>query len=74
MPITVCLAVLGRHVEGLRFFEVLLGDQPALTPAQSFYQRTLSGDAAEATYQAELCLKEEERCNPISMPWRNRAD
>jgi predicted PurR-regulated permease PerM len=58
-PLTVCLAVLGRHVEGLRFFEVLLGDQPALTPAQSFYQRTLSGDAAEATYQAELCLKEE---------------
>ena len=59
MPITVCLAVLGRHVEGLRFFEVLLGDKPALTPAQSFYQRTLSGDAAEATYQAELALKEE---------------
>ncbi len=59
-PITVCLAVLGRHVEGLRFFEVLLGDQPALTPAQSFYQRTLSGDAAEATYQAELCLKDQQ--------------
>ena len=58
-PLTVCLAVLGRHVEGLRFFEVLLGDKPALTPAQSFYQRTLSGDAAEATYQAELFLKEE---------------
>ena len=58
-PLTVCLAVLGRHVESLRFFEVLLGDKPALTPAQSFYQRTLSGDAAEATYQAELYLKEE---------------
>jgi hypothetical protein len=32
MPITVCLAVLGHHVEGLEFFEVLLGDEPALTP------------------------------------------
>jgi predicted PurR-regulated permease PerM len=58
MPLTVCLVVLGRHVEGLNFLEVLLGDKPALTPAQSFYQRALIGDSAEATYQAELCLKQ----------------
>lgn len=58
-PITVCLAVLGRHVDGLRFFEVLLGDQPALSPQESFYQRALIGDAAEATYQAELALKDQ---------------
>ena len=58
-PITVCLAVLGRHVEGLRFFEVLLGDRPALSPQESFYQRCLTGDAAEATYQAELALKDQ---------------
>jgi predicted PurR-regulated permease PerM len=59
MPITVCLAVLGRHVDGLGFFEVLLGDEPALTPEERFYQRALSGDAAEATYQAESCLKDQ---------------
>jgi hypothetical protein len=59
MPITVCLAVLGRHVEDLSFFDVLLGDEPALTLEQSFYQRALSDDAAEATYQAELALKEQ---------------
>jgi predicted PurR-regulated permease PerM len=59
MPMTVCLAVLGRHVEGLEFLDVLLGDEPALTPAQSFYQRALTGDAAEATYQAEFCLKDQ---------------
>jgi hypothetical protein len=41
----------------LNFLEVLLGDKPALTPAQSFYQRALIGDSAEATYQAEVCLK-----------------
>jgi predicted PurR-regulated permease PerM len=58
MPLTVCLLVLGRHVEGLGVFEVLLGDQPALTPQQSFYQRALIGDAGEATYQAELSLRE----------------
>ncbi len=58
VPLTVCLVVLGRHVEGLNVFEVLLGDEPALTPEQSFYQRVLIGDAGEATYQAELYLKE----------------
>ncbi|HEX2448621.1 MAG TPA: hypothetical protein VHK26_10620, partial [Methyloceanibacter sp.] len=59
MPITVCLAVLGRHVEDLHMFEVLLGDEPALTPDQCFYQRALSGDAAEATHQTELHLKDQ---------------
>ena len=59
MPLTVCLVVLGRHVEGLNFFEVLLGDKPALTPQQSFFQRALTGDSAEATYHAELALKDE---------------
>ena len=59
MPITVFLAVLGRHVEGLQFFEILLSDEPALTPEESFYQRALSGDAAEATYEAEICLNDQ---------------
>ena len=59
MPITVFLAVLGRHVEGLQFFEILLSDEPALTPEESFYQRALSGDAAEAAYEAELCLTDQ---------------
>jgi predicted PurR-regulated permease PerM len=59
MPMTVVLAVLGRHVEGLEFFDVLLGDQPALKPEESFYHRALAGDAAEITYQAELGLKDQ---------------
>ena len=63
MPLTVCLVVLGRHVEGLNFFEVLLGDKAALTPQQSFFQRVLTGDLAEATYQAELALKDEPLAN-----------
>jgi predicted PurR-regulated permease PerM len=58
-PITVCLAVLGRHVEGLRFFDVLLGDRPALSPAESFYRHVLIGDAPNATYCAELALKDQ---------------
>ena len=59
MPLTLCLVVLGRHVEGLRFFSVMLGDEPALTQEQTFYQRALAGDFAEATYQAEVVLKDE---------------
>ena len=58
MPLTLCLVVLGRHVERLEFLDVLLGDRPALTPAESFYQRMLAGDADEALDQAELLLKD----------------
>jgi hypothetical protein len=54
-----CLVVLGRHVERLQFREVLLGDQPALAPEQSFYQRILADDPDEAAHQAEAFLKEQ---------------
>lgn len=57
-PLTMCLVVLGRHVERLQFLEVLLGDQPALAPEQSFYQRILADDPDEAAHQAETFLKE----------------
>lgn len=57
-PLTVCLVVVGRHVEHLQFLNVLLGDQPALTPGESFYQRMLAGNADEAAHQAEQFLKE----------------
>jgi predicted PurR-regulated permease PerM len=57
-PLTVVLVVLGRHIEGLQFFDLLLGDSPALTPEQRFYQRLLSGDSAEAADQLETCVKE----------------
>ena len=58
MPLTLCLVVLGRHVERLEFLDVLLGDRPALTPTESFYQRILAGDADEAQDHAELLLKD----------------
>jgi predicted PurR-regulated permease PerM len=43
-PLTVCLVVLGRHVERLEFLDVMLGDRPALSPPEIFYQRMLAGD------------------------------
>ena len=57
-PLTLCLVVLGRHVERLAFLDVMLGDRPALTPVQNFYQRMLAGDTDEALSQAEMLLKE----------------
>jgi len=57
-PLTLCLVVLGRHVKRLEFLDVLLGDRPALTPIESFYQRMLAGDADEALDQAETLLRD----------------
>lgn len=56
-PLTLCLVVLGRHVPRLEFIDVLLGDRPALSPVESFYQRILAGDADEVLDQAETTLK-----------------
>ena len=58
MPLTLCLVVLGRHIDRLQFIDVLLGDKPALTPAESFYQRILAGDADEALDAAEVLLRD----------------
>lgn len=49
-PLTVCLAVLGRHVPGLGFLHILLGDEPTLTPAEQLYQRILALDEREARH------------------------
>jgi predicted PurR-regulated permease PerM len=57
-PLTVCLVVLGRHVERLEFLDVMFGDRPALSPPEMFYQRMLAGDPTEAAEKAEEFLKE----------------
>lgn len=57
-PLTVCLVVLGRYVPQLKFLEVVLGDEPVLTPGQRFYQRLLAADQEEARAIAEGHLKE----------------
>jgi hypothetical protein len=58
-PLTSSLVVLGRHVPGLQFLEVMLSDQPALAPEEGLYQRLLAGDPAEAASQAEAYLKQQ---------------
>lgn len=56
-PLTLCLLVAGRHVKALAFLDILLGDAPALTLPERFYQRALSGDADEIIAAARSFLK-----------------
>jgi predicted PurR-regulated permease PerM len=52
-PLTVLLAVVGRHVPQLGFFDVLLGSEPVLAVHERFYQRMLAGDPDEGEEIAE---------------------
>ncbi|MDT7835024.1 AI-2E family transporter [Aquabacterium sp. OR-4] len=51
-PLTVCLAVLGRHVTQLAWLDVLLGSEPVFDQPTRLYQRLLAGDVEEAI---EMC-------------------
>jgi predicted PurR-regulated permease PerM len=52
-PLTLCLVVVGRHAKALEFFDVLLGDRPALPAVDRFYQRVLANDPDEILAEAE---------------------
>lgn len=70
-PLTLCLAVAGRHAESLGFLDIVLGDGPALTMAQKFYQRALSGDSEEIIDGAREFLKRRPfaaYCDTVLMP------
>lgn len=56
-PLTVCLVVLGRHVDSLEFLDVLFSDRAALTPVENFYQRMLADDPDEAQEHADEILQ-----------------
>ncbi len=57
-PLTICLAVIGKHVEGLGFLDILFGSAPALTPAQTFYHRLLARDRSDAVTISEKSLSD----------------
>lgn len=61
-PLTLCLVVLGRHVDQLEFLDVMLGDSPPLSAPELFYQRMLAGDPVEASGTAEDFLKDHALC------------
>ena len=70
-PLTLCLVVGGHHLKGLQFLDILLGDTPALSMSERFYQRALSGDADEIIVAARQYLKRKSfarYCDKILMP------
>jgi predicted PurR-regulated permease PerM len=56
-PLTLCLVVAGRHVRTLEPFAILLGDAPAVSGGQRFYQRIVSGDTAAIVHDAHVFLE-----------------
>lgn len=48
-PITVCLAVVGKHFPRVAYLDVLLGADPVLEPHVGYYQRLVARDQDEAT-------------------------
>ncbi len=56
-PLTMCLVVMGRHIEPLQFLDVLLGDRPPLAVEESLYLRMLAGDPDTAALEAEAFIK-----------------
>ncbi len=57
MPLTLMLVVLGRHIPAFELFDIMFGDRPALSPAETFYQRALAGHPDEAIEQADDLLE-----------------
>lgn len=70
-PLTLCLVVLGRHVESLGFLDVALGDRPPLTDSELLYQRLLAADPLEAAATAEDFLRQKSLdayCDDVVLP------
>jgi len=56
-PLTMCFVVFSRHIEGLKFLDVMLGDRPALRFEESLYLRMLADDPDDAANEAEEFLR-----------------
>lgn len=70
-PITIGLMVIGRHIESMKFLEVLFGSEPVLSAEDAFYQRMLAGDSMEAAESAQVYLEEnrlEEYLEKVAVP------
>lgn len=63
-PLTVCLVTLGKYVPQLSVFNILLGDDPVLTPPIRIYQRVLADNRQEV--KRLLVRESEERGLPAA--------
>jgi predicted PurR-regulated permease PerM len=53
VPLTVCIAVMGRYIPELGYLNVLLGVEPVLPPEARFYQRLVARDRDESIALAD---------------------
>ena len=60
LPISVCLATLGRHIPRLAVFNLLLGNRPVLRPSERLYQGLVSHNLPQAqTALTQACAAQE---------------
>jgi predicted PurR-regulated permease PerM len=77
VPMTVCVAVMGKYIPQLKFLQVLLGDEPVLEPFERLYQRLLSSNRDEADVVLEAALRESsivDVCDAVIVPAILRAE
>ncbi|HWC62590.1 MAG TPA: AI-2E family transporter [Rhizomicrobium sp.] len=55
-PLTMCFVVLGRHIQSLKFLDVMFGDEPPLAMDESLYLRMLADNPSDAIQDAEEFL------------------
>ncbi len=71
VPLTVCVAVMGKYIPRLHFLYVLLGDQPVLEPHERLYQRLLASGRDQADSLLEEVLRSNtmlEVCDSLIVP------
>jgi predicted PurR-regulated permease PerM len=64
VPLTVCIAVMGRYIPEMGWLNVLLGVEPVLAPEARFYQRLIALDQDEAM---DLASEYAEEHGPASL-------
>jgi predicted PurR-regulated permease PerM len=70
-PLTVCLAVLGRQIPGLQFFDILLSPREVPSRAERYYHQLLAHDRDTGTEILEEALHEDSLpmlCDRILLP------
>jgi predicted PurR-regulated permease PerM len=58
VPLTVCIAVMGRYIPEMGWLNTLLGVEPVLAPEARFYQRLIALDDEEAMALAQEYARE----------------
>ena len=71
IPLTVCVAVMGKYIPQMHFLYVLLGDQPVLESHERLYQRLLGSGRDQADSLLQEVLRSQtilEVCDAVIVP------